>query len=882
MKEEYYKLGSDSLFENLKTNISGLSSKEAIKRQEKYGLNILPTKKDKNIFLTFLCNFKDPIVIVLMVSALLSLIIGETIDGIAIFLIVVLDAIIGTIEESKANKSAKSLQNLIKFNAKVIRNNKEEIIDSKELTVGDIVMLEAGDKVPADIRILESNNFTVDESILTGESTTVEKDNRVVKKTKIISDISNMVFMGTSVITGKAKGVVVSIGANTEVGNIAEMVNNTEEEKSPLTKRAEKFSKQISAIIVIVSIIIGNILLLKGYKGVDVFVCVVALAVSAMPEGLPLAFTMALTIGSNKMLKKNVIVKKLYSVESLGSCTVIASDKTGTLTANEQTAKKILLPNGDMFNISGSGYNDKGVITPEENGKLEDLNFLIEGTTLNNDAVLKKDKNVWEAFGDSIDIAFLSLGKKYKIDVNNIDKKESIPYESENKYSALFYEKDGTNYCTAKGSIEVILSFCDSMIENGKKVKIDKEKLLSQNEELAKNGYRVIAVASSKIRKNYNPNELKKLSFLGLVAFIDPVRPNVKSSINKCREAGIKVVMITGDHPLTAFSIAKELNIADYLNDVATGEDIDKYLSKGEDEFDSYVRNKAVFSRVTPFQKLKIVESYKRQGEFVAVTGDGVNDAPALKSANIGIAMGSGTDVAKEVASMIITNDDFSSIVDGVEEGRIAYSNIRKITYLLISCGFAEVLFFSLSLIFNMPIPLVAIQLLWINVVTDGLQDLALSFEKGESGIMKTRPRDTDESLFDRELIFEILVSGLIIGMFVFVLWNYLINNLHLGVGFSRGCILVYMVFIENLHVLNCRSERKSILSVSIRKNPFIIFSIVGAIILQIVFMEIPKLSMFLQSQTIEPIILVALFVMAIPILFIMELYKLLRYTRYE
>ena len=882
MKEEYYKYGADYLYETLKTSTDGLSIKEADKRLEKYGYNVLPSKKDKNIFLTFLCNFKDPIVIVLLISSLLSLFIGEIVDSIAIFLIVVLDAIIGTIEESKANKSAKSLQDLIKFQARVVRDKKEYSIDSKELTVGDIVLLEAGDKVPADIRILESNNFTVDESILTGESITVEKNSRVLKKTKMISDISNMVFMGTSVITGKAKGVVVSIGADTEVGGIAEIVNNTKGEKSPLTKRAEKFSKQISVIIVIVSIIIGNILLLKGYRGADVFICVVALAVSAMPEGLPLAFTMALTIGSNKMLKKNVIVKKLYSVESLGSCTVIASDKTGTLTYNEQTAKKIILPNGNTFEITGSGYNDNGVITPIDNAKLEELDLLIEGTTLNNDAVLKKDKKEWKTIGDSIDIAFLALGKKYKIDVKDIEKKESIPYESENKYSALLYEKGGTTYCTAKGSIEVILSFCDTMLENGKKVKIDKDKLISQNEELAKKGYRVIAVASSKVGKKYNPNEIKKLSFLGLVAFIDTVRPNVKGSINKCREAGIKVVMITGDHPLTAFSIAKELNIADYLNDVATGEEIDKYLNMGEIEFDSFVRNKTVFSRVTPLQKLKIVESYKRQGEFIAVTGDGVNDAPALKSANIGIAMGSGTDVAREVASMIITNDDFSSIVDGIEEGRIAYSNIRKITYLLISCGMAEVLFFTLSLIFNMPIPLVAIQLLWINVVTDGLQDLALSFEKGESGIMKYKPRDTEESLFDRELIFEILVSGLVIGLFVFILWNYLINNLHLSVDFSRGCILVYMVFMENIHVLNCRSERKSILNISFKKNPFIILSIVSAIILQVIFMEVPKLSMFLQSQTIEPIILIALFVMAVPILFIMELYKLLRYTRYE
>ena len=508
MKQEFYKVDYEDVITELASTKDGLTQKEIVKKQKQYGLNVLPSKKEKTIIEIFLSGLKDPIVIVLLFAALLSFFAGETIDAIAILLIILLDLVLGTFQEYKANKSAKALQNLIKVKSKVLRDGKEQLVDSSNLVVGDIILLEAGDKISADARIIDSKNLTVNESVLTGESINVEKNNEIIKKSVTLSGQSNMLFAGTNVTTGRAIAIVTSIGANTEVGKIADQVNNTEDEKSPLTIRTEKFSKQISVAIVIISIIIAFILLRKGYEGSEIFLSVIALSVSAMPEGMPLAFTMALTIASNRMLKKKVIVKKLNSVESLGSCTVIASDKTGTLTVNEQTAKKIILPNGEIFEISGSGYNDNGVITSPSNYDIENIDLLIESTTLNNEAVLEKEKNKWKTIGDSIDIAFLALGKKHKINVSKINKKDIIPYESENKYSAVFYEKEEEIYCTTKGSVEVILDFSDKMIVDGKRKKLDKEKILKQNEELAKEGYRVIAVANRKVKADYRTSSI--------------------------------------------------------------------------------------------------------------------------------------------------------------------------------------------------------------------------------------------------------------------------------------------------------------------------------------------------------------------------------------
>ena len=873
MKKDFEYLDSKKVLKELKSSLNGLSEKEAKSRIKTYGLNELPKEKEKSVFQIFLSAINDPIIYVLVVAAILSFIVGEYLDGFAIIFIIMVDAVVSTVQEIKAEKNSEALKDLIKVKVKVVRENKHYEIDSSYLVPGDIIIVEPGTKVSSDARIINSNNLTVDESVLTGESIGVAKSS----DSSSLGDDSKkcMIYAGTSVLTGRAIAVVTATGIDTEVGKIAEKVTSTEESKSPLTIRMEKFSKQITLMIIGISILIGCVLIYKQYHFMDIFLAVVALAVSAMPEGLPLSLTLALTIGSNKMAKRNVIVKKLNSVESLGSCTVIASDKTGTLTVNEQTAKKIVMSNGEAFEIDGNGYNDVGKVIPVGDSNIANAKYIATLGVVNNESMLEKVKGKWDKFGDSIDIAFLALGRKLGIKSSEFKKVSDIPYESENKYSAVFYKIDNDALCTAKGSVEVILDFCKYSYEDGERVKLDRERILKQNEELASNGYRVIAICDGDVplKEKYSEKDVKNLTFIGLVGFIDPVRKEAVGAIKKCKTAGIKVLMITGDHALTAYAIAKDLNIVSSKEEVVTGSDLDFY-SDSDEKFDRFVEGKKVFARVTPLQKLKIVESLQRQGEFVAVTGDGVNDAPAIKVANIGVAMGSGTDVAKETAKMIIIDDNFSSIVAGIEEGRNAYSNIRKISLMLLSCGLAEVLFFVLSIAFDLPMPLVAIQLLWLNLVTDGLQDMALSFERETDTIMKEKPRSTKESLFEKELVKQILLSGTFIGVLIFIVWYILINNFHMEVAHARGYVLALMVFIQNMHVLNCRSESKSVFENGFKQNKFVLFTIVGTIILQMIVMEVPILSRFLQTYDVPNLHLVILFVVSLPIILIMEMYK--------
>ncbi len=862
----FYNKDINEVYEILGTGKSGLTEKKAKEIVTKNGKNELPSTKKESIFMTILSQFKNPIEIILVVTVILSFIAEEKVDAIALIFIITVDVIIGTIEEVRAKKSAESLLSMIKVMSKVIRNGEEKVIDSSELVIGDVILLESGDKVPADARLIECHNFQVDESPLTGESLNITKNSDKIEGEVILAERKNMIYAGTTVVTGRAEAVIVATGINTEIGAIADKVTKTEEEKSPLTIRIERFSRQITLIIIVVAIITTGVLIYRGYLPKDIFICVIALSVSAMPEGLPLALTMALTIASKRMLKKKVIVKKLNAVESLGSCTVIASDKTGTLTVNEQTAKEIILADGSRYEVTGSGYNGEGEVIPIDGAPLEKASYLALLGAINNEAHLENKNNKWESYGDSIDIAFLALAEKIGIE-SKPSIEEIIPYESENQYSAVFYRKDGELRCTVKGSLEKIMSFSQEDDEYKK-----------QNTGLTGEGYRVIAIADGKV-KGTEKDDIKKLDFIGMVAFIDPVREDVKKSIKECSNAGIKVVMITGDHPLTAYAIAKELKLCDNFGEVATGEDVEKYRKLGEQEFDDFVSKIRVFSRVTPIDKLDIVNSFKRQGEFVAVTGDGVNDAPAIKAANIGIAMGSGTDVAKETASMIIINDSFTSIVEGVKEGRAAYNNIRKITLFLLGCGFAEVAFFLFSIAYGFNIPLLAIQLLWLNIVTNGLQDIALSFERPDKDIMREKPRNTKESLFSKDLMTEVLILGITITLVVFLVWKYMMDQAY-DVVYARSVIMMLMVFIQNVDVLNCRSEKNSIFEVPFFSNPFAIFAIGSAILLQIVMAEIPFTAEFLNLTPISFTEIMVQLLLSLIVIVVFEIYKYIYKTK--
>lgn len=889
MKSELWH-GKDKeyVLEAFNTSTYGLTDTEAKKRIDYYGKNKLPKGKKDGIVKIFFRQFLNPVTIILIVTIFLSLMIGEKLDAFFIVLVILIDVILGTVQEWKAEKSAESLRKLIRVEANVLRDNEEKVINSENLVVGDIVYLDSGDKVSADMRLISTHNLAIDESILTGESTAANKISATISENIAIADRDNMSYAGTSVIRGRGIGVVVATGIKTEIGMIANKVLLSNATKSPLILRMDKFTRQLSKFFVIIAIIITAILYYKGYAPREIFFTVVALSVSAIPEGLTVAVTLALSIASSRMAKRNVLVKKLNSVESLGSCTVIASDKTGTLTLNEQTAKIVIFPSNKSYSIEGIGYNGNGEIVPhnKHNKDLSEVKEIAKLGVLNNEGFLTEENNNWRNFGDSIDVAFKALGYKAGI-IESSDNKilGTVPYESEQKYSAVFYEEDNEVYCTAKGSLEKILQFSETMNVDGNIVPIDKELLHKQNEKLAKEGYRVIAIAKGIKRKfveseTYNQKDISKLTLMGLIGFIDPIRTETISAIEKCRASGIKTIMITGDHPLTAFSIAKELKMVTKYDEVATGENIDMMLKKGNLEFDLFIATKIVFTRVSPMQKLEIIESYKRQGEFIAVTGDGVNDAPALKAANIGIAMGSGTDVAKETGTMIITDDNFLSIISGIEEGRNAYNNIRKVIYMLLSSGIAEVLFCILAIIFNFPMPLLAVHLLWLNLVTDGIQDAALTFEKTEDGIMKEKPRDPNEKIFNRLLLEETLLAGFSIGIIVFIFWVYLLNNLGLDVEHARSYVLLLMVFMQNVHVFNCRSETRSIFKTSIRNNPFIIYCIVIVLILQIVVVENSFLSDILNTVTIPYQNVIYTFLLALPILVVMEVYKKIRFKK--
>ena len=858
----YYDKDLNDIYKEFKVSEAGLSIEEADKRISEYGKNILPHKKRPSVFSLFLKEVQSPIELILVVTVIISFFVGEIIDAVVIIFIILVDTIMGTYQENKALKSVESLNNMLKSGATVLRSGKEYRIDSENLVVGDVLLLESGDRINADARIIESTNLQIDESILTGESVHVEKNNQLLSDKIPLAERKNMLYAGCSVVSGRAKALVVATGISTEIGKIFLQVSETHEEKTPLTIKMEEFTKQISYLIIVIAIISSIILFLNGYHISSIFLSVVALSISAMPEGLPLALTMALTIASNKMSKKNVIVKNLNSVEALGSCTVIASDKTGTLTVNEQTARKIVLKNGNQVSITGTGYNNDGEVIVNDSSDTSDVTRIINLCALNNEAHIEADGDNYKYYGDSIDMAFLTLKKKYPLQLK-MEVVKIISYESEKQYSALFYKEKGKLRCTVKGSLEKVMTMTST-----------KGDFQKQNEKLSSEGYRVIAVSDGVV-EGTKESDIKNLDFLGLVAFIDPIREEAKESILECQKAGVKVIMITGDHPSTAYTIAKELNIAHSKSEVATGVDLERELKKGDKNFDEFIKGKTVFSRVTPTDKLHIVSALKRNGEFVAVTGDGVNDAPAIKNANIGVAMGSGTDVAIDTADLIIMDDNFTSIVEGVREGRIAYANIRKIVLFLLSCGIAEVLFYLLAVVLGYELPLVAIQLLWLNIVTDGLQDIALSFETGSSDVMKVAPRKTNESLFSKDLMMEVFIFGFTIALMIFGVWKYLMDN-NYDLLTARSIIMLIMVFVQNFHVLNCRSEKESVFKTPILSNPLIIMTIIGAILLQLVMISVPILTRFLKINSLSFNTIMMSFVFSLIIIVVAEGYKLI------
>ncbi len=861
MSINFHTKNIEQTFSILETNSAGLTSEEVNKRQEKYGLNILPSEPDMTLFVHFLQQFKSPIIYVLLIAALMALIIKEYTDAGFILLVLLLNAVIGTYQEYTASEKAKLLQNLIKTNAMVMRDGVIQEIDSRHIVTGDMLIFEPGTKVAADIRLTDSKNLIVDESLLTGESIDVNKDAHFLSENNnlLIPERKNMLFAGTYISSGRGMGAVTSIGKDTEAGKIAELLSKKSKAKIPLIEKMEKLTFSISIVIAVVVVLLFVIGVLKGMEFYALFLFSVALAVSTIPEGLPVAITVALTSASLSMSKKNVIIRKLAAIEGLGACTLVASDKTGTLTQNRLSVEYFISPH-----------------------KVYDTNTLHEAhdkvylaSILCNEMHYETSKEgSVDFFGDQVDIALAQFAanadESYITSSKSYRKIDEIPYEPINRFSAVMMELDDTIFQFSKGSPETVLGHCNVTEE-------EKKEILSDVDAWALKGYRTIALAHKESIDESTIN-LKNFTYLGFVAIIDPVREESPDAIKKAQEAGIKVIMITGDHPNTALSISQELGIASSYEEVMSEKELLAWENGGAKAEE--LKDKTVFSRVTPSQKMKIVMAYQALGHYVAVTGDGVNDAPALRHANIGVAMGkSGTDIAKATSDIILTDDNFASIINGIEEGRRAHDNIRKVIYLLISTGFAELVLVMLSFITGLPLPLLPVQLLWLNLVTNGIEDVMLGLEKAEPGLLKRKPRSPKEPIFNRLMLRRIMVGGLYIGIVSFILFYFLLEGGE-SVESARNIILLLMVLFENVHVFNARTEINYLHKIGYRNSMFLILWVIFTQLLHITCMHIPFMQNVLSTQPVSFDIWLELTIIAIGLVVVMEADKWLTFRR--
>lgn len=861
--------------------MQGLSTAQVESLRAQHGYNRLPEPPLPGPHILFLHQFLSPFIYILIIAAAVSFVLGQNTSGIFIIAVLLLNAVIGTVQEYSAQKSAAALRNMVKGTAHVIRDGVAQTIDVEELLPGDLVMLSSGDKVPADIKLLSAQNLAVDESMLTGESLAVSKNAQAtVAEDAPLAERVNQCFAGSIITHGRAQGTVTAIATQTEIGRIAKHVTKERSSEPPLMIRIRRFTYQVAAgILVSICLLMGLMAWQGGYTLEAMLLMAIGLAVSTIPEGLPAALTVALAIGMRRMARHNVIIRKLVAVEALGSCTFICSDKTGTLTVNELTIRQVVLPDGKQFEVSGEGVSPGGDIHGEH-----DTDYLRDICTtgvLANESHLDYAGGEWASDGDIVDVAFLVLAKKLGMSLSALreeqQRQQLIPYESERAFSASLNACDDGHYLYVKGSPEKMLALCSHMWVEGESRPIDSAALTKQFESLAAQGYRIIALAKREADKEDDAEgQLHSMTFLGMVAMIDPVRPEAFEAVRRCREGGIEVAMVTGDHPATAKAIALQLGLCEEDDPVVTGAMLRKANQgeSGDNEADTLIRSARVFARIEPQQKEQIVESFRAQGHFVAVTGDGVNDAPAMRAANAGIAMGKrGTDVARETADLIITDDNFSSIVDGIEQGRIVYNNIRKVIALLIATGFSAILLFFLTVLAGLPMPLLAVQLLWLNLVANGLQDVALAFEPKEGGELQARPRNPNEPIFERHIIEHVLVTGTVMGGLAFAVFWWL-NTQGYSPEETRNLTLMLMVLFGNIHALNSRSETRSLFQIRFFANPFLMLAIPLAQGIHIAAMYLPGLSDVLQVHPITMQQWLSLLCVALTLFVIEELHK--------
>ncbi len=899
MEKEWYSKTVEEAKKELETDLqNGLKSEQIASKQEKHGFNELKAKKKETIFQKFLEQFKDFTIIILIVAAIVSGIVGISegegiTDTIIILIVVILNAIIGVAQESKAEKSLEALQKLSDHASKVIRNGKMEVVPSRLLVPGDIVVLETGDYIPADLRIIEAVNLKSQESALTGESVPVEKQVDAITEDKVgIGDRTNMLFSSSLVTYGRGKGIVVNTGMNTEVGKIASMLDNTEETTTPLQEKLNVLGKTLGVAALAICAVIFVIGLLYGKEPIHMFMTAVSLAVAAIPEGLVAVSTIVLAIGVQKMVKKNAIVKKLPAVETLGSATVICSDKTGTLTQNKMTVKKV--------------YYNKTILNLEDiNNINEEAEKLVLASMLCNDTKIDTDLNLK---GDPTETALVDMAFKLKFEPSvfeQMPRVEEIPFDSDRKLMTTVHKVGGNYIVYTKGGVDELLARSISY-QISSEIKNDlenfKPEIWKRNQEMASDALRVLAFGYKELDHMPSKEEMKtiesSLIFIGMVGMIDPPREEARLAVEKCKNAGIKTVMITGDHKITAIAIAKALGILKDEKEALTGAELEQM---SDEELTKNIRNYSVYARVSPEHKVRIVKAWKAQGEIVAMTGDGVNDAPALKTADIGCAMGMvGTDVAKEAADVILTDDNFATVVSAVEEGRRIYDNILKAIQYLLSSNVGEIIvlfvailltpllakWFGISNISNLE-PLLPIHILWINLVTDALPALALAFDPANRDIMNRKPKDTKKGIFTKGMVLRVIYQGIMIGTLTLIAFciGLATPNIegtpeyveHVKIEIGQTMAFSVLALSQLVHVFNIRDNKNSIFKTKPFNNKTLLGAIAISALLMITILVVPVLRQIFSiwALPVENILEVICLVFA-PIV-IVEIFKLFK-----
>ena len=910
MEEQWFNKSIEEVKEELKVGTQGLSDEQVKEKREIYGLNELQAKKKKSLIVKFLEQFKDFMIIILIIAAVISGAVGyyqgEGItDSIIILIVVIVNAIIGVAQESKAEKSLEALQKLSSHVTKVIRNGKVAVIPSKELVPGDTVILDTGDYVPADLRIIESANLKAQEASLTGESVPVDKNTNVINDEKIgLGDRTNMLFSSSLITYGRGRGIVVATGMNTEVGKIAGMINEVEETETPLQQKLNKLGKTLGIVAIVICVIIFIIGLLYGKEPIEMFMTAVSLAVAAIPEGLAAVSTIVLAIGVQRMVKKHAIVKKLPAVETLGSTTVICSDKTGTLTQNKMTVKKVFYNNKlvDLDDIDIDNLGDE----------LEKLTYI---SMFCNDTKVLDGKLT----GDPTETALIDMGFKLDFQPPILEKYERVkelPFDSDRKLMTTVHLFPNKYMVYTKGGVDELLSRCNSYVINGNvNTDIDeyKKEIAKQNEEMAKNALRVLAMAYKELDHEPTDEEMKTiesdLTYVGMVGMIDPPREEVKDAVEKCKTAGIKTVMITGDHKITAIAIAKALGILENEDEAITGSELEEM---SDEDLIKNVRKYSVYARVSPEHKVRIVKAWQANGEIVAMTGDGVNDAPALKTADIGCAMGIvGTDVSKEAADVILTDDNFATIVSSVEEGRRIYDNILKAIQFLLSSNVGEIIILFVAILmtpllskwFNIDVnlitPLLPIHILWINLVTDSLPALALAVDPAEKDIMNRKPLKPKQGVFTKGMTFRVIYQGIMIGVLTLVAFiiglatpenelpvvniteaNEIVRTLsaeEVKVEIGQAMAFTVLALSELVHVFNIRNNKKSIFKTGIFNNSKLILATAVSAGLMLIVLFVPALRNIFSIPVLPAMnILETVILVFIPIV-VVEIFKLLK-----